>query len=100
MPAAGSPATVRESLNAFGEQLLRGLPPTIRLDHTAARYPHIVNKLAVVWNDAGVLSKYLHSLLVDDRIRRQGFEFETLSELTDVRNFRLAVLLEFERKTR
>lgn len=86
------PAPVREPLNSWGERLLAELPPTIRLDFTAKRYPHIVNKLAVIWNDARELTSYINNLLVDDRANRQGFEFETLNELADVRNVRIAAL--------
>lgn len=95
--AQAKPAVVREPLNRDGQQLLRSLPPALRLSYTAARYPHIVNRLAILWNDSRELSRYIDGLLVDDRANRQGFEFETLNELADVRNIRVAAMQRMER---
>jgi hypothetical protein len=98
--ASARAAAVREPLDSFGERLLRELPPNLSLAHTARRYPHIVNKLSLVWNDSRALQQYVNSLLVDDRTDRQGFEFQTLQELTDVRNIRVAALQAYERSRR
>lgn len=43
--------------------------------------PRILNKLAAVWSDYAVCSKYLESLLIDDRGDRQGFPPAIMSEL-------------------
>ncbi len=43
--------------------------------------PRILNKLAAVWSDYAVCSKYLESLLIDDRGDRQGFPPAIMGEL-------------------
>jgi hypothetical protein len=96
-PAAASPtgdaapkAPPRESLNPWGAALLR--MPGVRLSFTAARYPHVVNQLAAMWNDGRSLQQYINGLLIDDRVDRAGFEFQALDELAGVRDLRLAEL--------
>lgn len=92
-----TPPPLREALRQEAHIFLSSLPPTLKLAATAARYPHIVNKLAVVWNDSKALDAFLTNLLVDDRPNRVGFEFSALEELVDVRNTRLAQLKAFEK---
>jgi hypothetical protein len=101
-PASLGPKTpehgpVREPLGHEATLFLSRLPPTVKLSATATRYPHILNKLAMLWNDAKALDVYLTGLLVDDRPSRAGFEFSALEELVEVRNTRLAQLKAFER---
>ncbi len=86
------PARPREQLNQWGQALVDKLPPGLTLDYTSSRYPHIVNRIAVLWDDARALGQYLENLLLDDRKDRQGFAFEALMELTSVKDTRLAEL--------
>lgn len=79
------PRAPREPLDHRGEALLRQLPGGLRLDATARRYPHIVNQLAALWHDPRALDRCLAGLLIDDRRDRQGFAFEALAELADLR---------------
>lgn len=86
-PAVGTPApTVREPLDRWAQGLMRSLPGGVSLEVTARRYPHVVNRLAVIWADPRAVDRYLHGLLIDDRNNRQGFEFDALSELVDLRD--------------
>lgn len=82
----------REPINGWGQQLLDDLPSGCRLDFTAEHYPHVVNKVAVIWNDLTQLTRYLDGLLLADRNNRQGFAYEALMELTNLREARIAEL--------
>ena len=62
------------------------------LTETARLYPHVVNKLATVWNDARPLDDYLDALLYADRNGRAGLDFKAAAELADVRNVRVRLL--------
>jgi hypothetical protein len=99
---AVEPAAVktREDLTPEAFRLLARLPSNLKLSSTAARYPHIVNKLAILWQDAKALDAFINSLLVDDRPDRMGFHFETLAELIEVQQVRLAKLKAFENARR
>ncbi len=81
-------APPREPLSPWGEELVRSAG--VRLGYTAQRYPHIVNRLAVLWHDTPALVRYIDGLIMDDRPQRQGFEFQALDELTGLKNIRLA----------
>lgn len=81
-----------EPLSAVAMRVLDFLPPNMTLTFTARRYPHVMNKLAILWDDARALEKYLDQLLMADRPNRQGFEYEALMELADVRDVRLRLL--------
>jgi hypothetical protein len=79
-------------LDAFGSRLLANLGHGLVLTETARLYPHVVNKLAVVWNDAKSLDDYLDALLYADRNGRAGLDFKAAAELADVRNVRVRLL--------
>jgi hypothetical protein len=91
------PPPLRETLSQEAQIFMSRLPPSVKLTATAARYPHILNKLATLWNDSKALDAFLINLLVDDRPNRVGFEFTALEELVEVRNTRLAQLKAFEK---
>ena len=69
-------------------ELLARLPPEVPLAQTAAEFPHVVNRLSVLWDDPGAFRKAIDDLLLDDRRQRQGFPFKVLLELTELRDFR------------
>ena len=79
-------------LDEFGSRLLERLGPGLVLTETARLYPHVVNKLAVFWNDAKQLDDYLNALLYADRNGRAGLDFKAANELADVRNVRVRLL--------
>jgi hypothetical protein len=82
----------REDLTQEAFKLLARLPKHLALSATARSYPHIVNKLALVWSDSKALDHYINNLLVDDRPNRVGFEFKTMQELTELRASRVVQL--------
>lgn len=64
------------------------LPPRYRPLATADAHPHIVNKLAVLWDRPAELDRYFDELLLSNRPGRKGFAFDVLNELTDLRSLR------------
>lgn len=44
-------------------------------------YPHIVQGLSDAWHDPDGADRYLSTILLDDRIGRQGFPQEVFDEL-------------------
>jgi hypothetical protein len=84
--------TPREALTAEAFKLLARLPSNLKLKATAECYPHVVNKLAILWSDATALDAFINSLLVDDRPERVGFHFEALAELIEIQQVRMATL--------
>ena len=90
--AAGStPAGVRDHAGTRLEQrtvrLLESLPPELRLVALRGQFPRVLNRIAASWHDAREFRRTIDSLLLDERGRRQGFPFEVLRELTDLRDY-------------
>jgi uncharacterized membrane protein YebE (DUF533 family) len=79
-------------LDNFGRRLLLDLDVGLSLARTAHLYPHIVNRLALVWTDAQQLESYLDSVLITDRTGRMGLDFMALCELNEIREVRLPKL--------
>ena len=96
--AARSPARSVQSrrpgslLDDLGFALLLEPGHGLVLEQTAQSYPHIVNKLAVFWNDAESLDAYLNTLLFADRPGREGLDFKAAAELAEVRDVRVRLL--------
>lgn len=86
------PPGLPSRLDAFGSRLMTKLSHGLVLTETARLYPHVVNKLAVFWNDAKPLDDYLDALLYADRNGRAGLDFKAAAELADVRNVRVRLL--------
>jgi hypothetical protein len=82
----------RDKLDALSLNLLDQLPKGLRLDRAAELYPHIVNRLAVCWDDVTALEGYLNELLYTERPERDGLDFRAAAELSDVRNIRVRLL--------
>jgi hypothetical protein len=78
-------------LDERARRWLARLPADMRPDALAERFPRIVNRLAVLWRDAGLTEVLLVDLLTDTRGGRQGFppaivnELEVLYELHSAR---------------
>ena len=64
--------------------MLARLPSTM-LRHTAATFPHVVEQLAQDWANPRRMHATLEALLYDRRGGRQGFPFEVLAELAELR---------------
>ena len=85
-------APPQAELDSFGRRLLLDLDVGLSLARTAHLYPHIVNRLALVWNDAKQLESYLESILITDRTTRMGLDFSVLCELNEIQDVRLSKL--------
>ncbi len=79
-----APSLVGERLTPDGDRWLKTLPVTVRPVITARRHPHIVNKLARVWDRPAALAAYMDELLISSRPGRRGFAMEVLEELVDL----------------
>lgn len=81
-----------EVLDLRAKNLLKALPEQISLDYTAENFPHVVNRMAGVWQDAHLLEQYIGKLMIDDRGGRAGFPFEALDEIVRARDFQIEQL--------
>ncbi|TCJ11961.1 hypothetical protein EZJ19_13435 [Parasulfuritortus cantonensis] len=61
------------------------LPRESYPQQTIERYPRIVNMTALLWDEPAGFRQYYDELLNDERGDRQGFPFEVLVELTNLR---------------
>jgi len=73
-------------LSGIAEEWLASLPPRYQPMSTAQRHPHVVNRLAALWDQPARLPAYFDELLLSDRPGRAGFSFEVLTELGDLRS--------------
>lgn len=76
-----------DALDADAVVWLNELPDTVRPKRTCGRFPRIVNRLAVLWNNPERCSGYFDELLLDRRGDRQGFPMEIAFELAALKNF-------------
>lgn len=53
---------------------------------TEAKYPHIAERISILWGTVG-MSRYLSELLFDDRGDREGFPADVMKELFALSNF-------------
>jgi hypothetical protein len=80
------------SVNAMGWAWLEELPPEVRPHELPILFPHIVNRMALVWSDREEAMTYLLELMVDDRGDRRGFPMKIAQELAQLREWREQVL--------
>lgn len=92
--AESTPARIRapedQQLDAAAVRLLEALPAQMRLATLRGEYPRLLNGIAAVWHDPQALDAAIDSLVIDRRGGRQGFPFEVLRELTDLREYHQA----------
>ena len=81
----GRARPARESLHTDGIAFLAQMAGKVSLAHTAEEFPHIINKLAPYGYKPSLMIKALARLLIDDRPERQGFPFEVVLELGQLR---------------
>jgi len=87
-PAPARPRAGRGGpLDASAIRLLEQLPPTLRLVALRGQFPRILNRLADAWHSPRAFDALTRSLLIDDRGQRQGFPFEVVTELTELREY-------------
>jgi hypothetical protein len=68
-------------------RLLESLPATLRLVALRGLYPRVLNRIADAWPSPAAFAALVDSLLIDDRGSRQGFPFEVITELTELREY-------------
>ncbi len=77
----------RTELSPDAVALLAQLPPRLRLPTLPGAFPHIVNRLAQVWQRPGEFERYMQELMLDSRGNRHGFPLEVVAELTALREY-------------
>lgn len=82
--APAVPRAQREPLDGFGRMLMGQLPREVSLEHTARQFPHVVNRVARAWTDPAQFDREMRGLLLAEKTR-QGFPFEVVIELGDLR---------------
>jgi hypothetical protein len=84
---AARPALPRSSeLTDAAARLLESLARKCSMPHLAARFPRVLNRVAAVWSQPGLVERYFEELMLDSRGSRAGFPPEVLSELVALRN--------------
>lgn len=78
-----------EPIETRAQQLFSSLPLPCRLEVTRQHYPHVLNLLAADWDIPSRFVSLLDAMLIDQRGRRGGFPFETISELAALREYYL-----------
>ena len=93
--AESMPARIRghdeHRLEPAAIALLESLPPHLRLTMLRGQFPRLLNRVATAWHDRARLEETIDSLIIDRRGGRQGFPFEVLAELTELREYRSAL---------
>ena len=77
--------SLREELSKDGVAFVTQMAGKAILTHTAAEFPHVVNKLARFSYQPPLMLKAIDAVLIDDRPSRQGFPFEVVMELGKLR---------------
>ena len=77
----------RPTLNEQAIALLQVLPPPMRLVALRNGFARIVNHIAAIWDDPQAFDRYVDSLLVDTRGKRQGFPLPVVAELAELRAY-------------
>jgi hypothetical protein len=79
----------RERLGEAAKALMNALPERISVTAIALDFPHVLNRLAVVWPYDGAFEQEMWALLFDDRADREGFPFCVEEELLALQAYRL-----------
>lgn len=78
-----------EPLDVRAQRLFASLPYAFRLSATRRDFPHVLNRLAAEWDVPARFLRLMDELLMDQRGDRRGFPFETVLELTNLRDYYL-----------
>ena len=84
-----SPWRPRERLSEGAKALMNALPESLSVSAIALDYPHVLNRLAIVWPYEKAFEQELWGLLFDDRPDREGFPFSVEGELLALQAYRL-----------
>jgi hypothetical protein len=82
--AMGFESIKREPLSEEAVRLLLHVERVAPLDKVAERFPHVVNRLALVWKRPAHADRYFDELLTDRRGGRMGFPLGVVMQLTDL----------------
>jgi hypothetical protein len=82
-------AVQTDHLSSAAARWLHKLPVEVRPIITARRHPHVINRLATIWEAASVRQAYFQDLLFSSRPGRRGFSFEVMDELVDLQSYGL-----------
>jgi len=83
-------ATPANFLLPFSVTWLASLPEAARPVQTSIRYPRIVNRLALEWDDPAACRANFDELLYDHRGKRRGFPQDVHRELLALNEHRLS----------
>ncbi|PXW97957.1 hypothetical protein C7444_10348 [Sphaerotilus hippei] len=83
---SGFPAAGPATLSPEGARLMQSIPISVRPLITAKRHAHIINRMALLWQDPKALRAYFDELMVSSRPGRRGFAIEVLDELLGLQN--------------
>lgn len=86
VPAAWRPP---EKLSEAAKALMNALPGHLSVTALALDFPHVLNRLAVVWPYEKAFEQELWALLFGDRPGREGFPFAVEDELLALQAYRL-----------
>lgn len=75
------PTPFDRQLTRLGTRWLLSIPRRHRPRELAARFPHVVNRLALLWGKRDLVDHFFDDLLVDRRGGRQGFPRPVTDEL-------------------
>lgn len=78
-----------EAIDIRAQRLFASLPYAFRLSITRQRFPHVLNRIAAEWEAPMRFLQLMEELLIDQRGQREGFPFETVLELTNLREYYL-----------
>lgn len=82
-------ASRREPLDVRAQRLFASLPYAYRLSVTRQRFPHVLNRIAAEWGAPMRFLELMDELLMDRRGNREGFPFDSVLELTRLREYYL-----------
>lgn len=74
-------------IDAATIELLEHLPPALRLVGLRGLFPRVLNRIARAWSDPLAFSALMDSLMIDERGNREGFPFEVVKEITELRRY-------------
>ncbi|HLS55637.1 MAG TPA: hypothetical protein VK052_06150 [Zeimonas sp.] len=78
-----------EALDVRAQRLFASLPYAYRLSITRQHFPHVLNRIAAEWEVPRRFLALMDELLIDRRGNREGFPFESVLELTNLREYYL-----------
>lgn len=69
-------------LSSSAKAVILKLPEHVRPLHSARNHPWMLDRLLDKWDAPALFRQHLKDLLIDTRGGRQGFDFNTLTELS------------------